>query len=173
MRFTPIPPCAVASLLACAWLAACGVLPSSRLSAADQVDVSEIRRQTFCGASADTAAVTLIADAAALRDWQQARGVDLIGNAPLPAGPFAVVDHGSRATGGYGVLVSRRAVQRGRRLIITASFLSPKPDELRGYALTSPCVLVKLPAGGYDSVEIVDPAGLRRAVTAPATQKTP
>lgn len=173
MRFTPISPFAVASLLGCAWLAACGVLPSPRLSAADQVDVSEIRRQSFCGASADTAAVTLIADAEALRAWQQARGVDLIGGAPLPAGPFAVVDHGSRTTGGYGVLVSRRAVQRSRMLVITASFLSPKPDEMRGYALTSPCVLVKLPIGNYDSVEIVDPAGLRRAVTAAAAPPTP
>ena len=173
MRFTPIPPVVLASLLGCVWLAACGVLPSSRRSAAEQVDVSEIRRQSNCAASADTAAVTLIADAAALRDWQQARGVDLIGNAPLPAGPFAVVDHGSRATGGYGVLVSRRAVLRGRMLTLTASFLSPKPDEMRAQALTSPCVLVKLPAGHYDSVEIVDPAGLRRAVTAAAAPPTP
>ena len=168
MRFIPIKPFAVASLLACAMVAACGAVPSSVLpsfEAADRVEVSEIRRQTFCGASNDAAAVELIADAAALRGWQQARGVNLIGDAPLPAGQFAVVDHGSRATGGYGLAVSRRAVLRGRRLVITASFLSPKADEMRGYALTSPCVLVKLPAGDYERVEIVDPAGLRRAVT--------
>jgi len=178
MRFIPIIPFAVASLLGCAWLAACSAVPASvlpsrtpRISIA--FEVSEIRRLLQCAAASDNAAVTLIADAAALRDWQQARGVDLIGNAPLPAGPFAVVDHGSRATGGYGIAVSRPAVQRGAVLSITASFLSPKSDETRGYALTSPCVLVKLPVGNYDRVEIVDPSGKRRAVSALPTPAPP
>lgn len=170
MRFIPITPYALAALLGSLWLAACSVVPgAARLpsrSVGTEIEVSEIRRLPFCAAAADTAAVTLIADAAALRDWQQARGIDLIGSAALPAGPFAVVDHGTRATGGYGLAVSRRATLREGVLRLTASFLSPKADELRAYALTSPCVLVKLPAGDYHGIEVVDPSGRRRAVTA-------
>lgn len=179
MRSSSISPLAVASLLGCAWLAACSAVPASVLSSSRTprisiaFEVSEIRRLLQCAAASDAVAVTVLTDAEALRAWQQGRGVDLIGNAPLPEGPFAVVDHGSRATGGYGIAVSRPALQRGAVLSITASFLSPKTDETRGYALTSPCVLVKLPVGNYDRVEIVDPAGRRRAISALATPAPP
>lgn len=171
MRFIPIPPFTVASLLGCAWLAACGVtVPVSRPSIriVSEAEVYEIRRASICNGSGSDAAVELLQDAAAVKAWQDARGIDLIGSKPLPAGPFAVVDHGTRTTGGYGLAVSRRGRLREGALKLTASFLSPKPDEIRPYALTSPCVLVKLPAGSYSSVEVVDPSGRRRAVTATA-----
>lgn len=178
MRVIPITPFAVAALLGCWWLAACGTVPGAALlpgalSAADEVEVSEIRRLPQCAAASDAVAVELIADADALRDWQQARGVDLIGAAALPAGPFAVIDHGNRTRDGNGLAVSRRAVQRGQTLKLTASFLSPKPDEPGSDAPSSPCVLVKLPAGRYDRIEVVDPAGRRRAVTATVTAAPP
>lgn len=150
--------------------AACGSLSLPGMprlpSGGDDVDVSEIRRLGYCAAAGEAAAVTLLADEAALDSWQQARGIDLIAAPPgglLPPGPFAVVEHGTRATAGYGLAVSRRAYQEGRELRLTASFLSPKAGAATGYALSSPCVLVKLPPGNYDRVSVVDPAGGRRA----------
>jgi len=173
MRVIPITPFAVASLLGCWWLAACGAVPGSAAlpgpgAAANEVEVSEIRWLQQCGAAADAIAVQLLPDADALRLWQQARGIDLIGDAALPAGPFAVVDHGNRTRSSDGLAISRRAVQRGSVLKLTASFLSPKTDEPASDVPSSPCVLVKLPPGRYDRVEVVDPAGRRRAVTATA-----
>lgn len=132
----------------------------------DDVEVSEIRRVASCAGQGDAAAITLLADEAAVRGWQSARGIDLIAAAPgsaLPPGPFAVVEHGVRNTGGYGLLVSRHAYQDGRNLRLTASFLSPRTGEVRSEALSNPCVLVKLPAGNYDRVSLVDPSGKRRA----------
>lgn len=132
----------------------------------EPVEVDEIRRLAQCGAVGDATAVTLLDDEAALRDWQAARGVDLIGAAPgglLPPGPFAVVDHGSRATGGYGLAISRRAERDGRRLLLTASFFSPGAGDAPLPVASSPCVLVRLPPGLYDTVSVVDPAGKRRA----------
>ncbi len=159
-------------------LTACGSLPQSVPAlvipgSGSDVEVAEIRRLAFCASASNDAAVTLLADSTAVRDWQTARGVDLIAVGPLPAGPFAVVEHGARTTGGYSVAVTRRAYLSGGVLKLTASFLAPKPDALRGYALTSPCVLVKLPPGDYARVEVRDPSGTRRAISPLPAAPTP
>ncbi|MDP3295799.1 MAG: hypothetical protein Q8M37_13830 [Nevskia sp.] len=159
--------------------AGCGSLSIPGLSRLpggdDDVEVSEIRRFGNCVTNGEAAAVTLLANEAALQAWQTARGIDLIAAASgglLPPGPFAVVEHGSRATGGYGLLISRRAYQDGHNLRLTASFLSPPrigpgadsgAGEVRRNIATSPCVLVQLPPGNYDRVSVVDPSGKRRA----------
>lgn len=155
--------------VAAVWMAGCASLSIPGLDRVpggdDNVEVSEIRRLVSCGGSGDAAVVTLLADEPALSRWQTARGINLIAapGAALPAGPFAVVEHGARTTGGYGLLISRRAYQQGHELRLTTSFLSPKTGEVRSDGPTSPCVLVKLPAGNYDRVSVVDPSGKRRA----------
>ncbi|WP_293387609.1 protease complex subunit PrcB family protein [Nevskia sp.] len=170
------PLAAVAAVL----MAGCASLPIPGLDrlpgADDNVEVSEIRRLVSCGGSGDAAVVTLLADEAALSSWQSARGIDLIAAAPggaLPSGPFAVVEHGARATGGYGLLISRRAYQQGHDLRLTTSFLSPKTGEVRSDGPTSPCVLVKLPLGNYDRVSVIDPSGKRRARYLPPVPGAP
>lgn len=169
MRFIPIPPFAVASLLGCAWLAACSGVPGTARvpfdAAGDEVEVREIRQLSACAATGTDAAVHLLADEQALRDWQQARGIDLIGPGALPPGPFAVVDHGARLTAGYGLAVSRRARAGDATLTMVASFLSPKADDTRSDTPTSPCVLVALPAGAYRRIVVIEPSGRRRAMT--------
>ncbi|WP_295685367.1 protease complex subunit PrcB family protein [uncultured Nevskia sp.] len=167
------PLAAVAAVL----MAGCASLSIPGLPGGDDnVEVSEIRRLISCGGSGDAAAVTLLADEAALSSWQTARGVDLIAAAPggaLPPGPFAVVEHGARATGGYGLLISRRASQQGHELRLTTSFLSPKTGEVRSDGPTSPCVLVKLPLGNYSRVSVVNPSGKRRAQYLPPVPGAP
>ena len=64
-------------------------------------------------------------------------------------------------------------MQEGRSLRITASFLSPKPGDAAGYALSSPCVLVKLPPGNYDQLGLVDPSGTVRARYLPPLKPVP
>ncbi|MDH4459250.1 MAG: protease complex subunit PrcB family protein [Nevskia sp.] len=169
MRFIPIPPFKVASLLGCAWLAACSGVPGTARvpfdAAGDEVEVREIRQLSACAAAGTDAAVHLLADEQALRDWQQARGIDLIGPGALPPGPFAVVDHGARPTAGYGLAVSRRAKVGYATLTLVASFLGPKTDNTSSGAPTSPCVLVALPAGAYRRIVVIDPSGRRRAMS--------
>ena len=110
-----------AAALAAGLLAACGVTPVQDLVASrDATEVREIRRLPDCGKAGGPAAVEPLADEAALRAWQDGRGIDLIGNAVLPPGPYAVVDHGARDGSGYGLAVSRRAVQLGQTLRLTA-----------------------------------------------------
>lgn len=155
-----------AAALGTAVLAACGVTPVPDLIAGqDAILVREIRRLPDCRTAGADAAVTQLPDEAALRDWQTARGIDLIGSTALPPGPFAVVEHGARDSGGHALAVSRRAVQVGRTLRITASFLAPKAGAAPVAGPASPCVIVQLPGAGFERIELLDSLGKLRALS--------
>ncbi len=144
-------------------LAACATQDGYVIGSNGTVEVSEIRRASVCNSTSGAAAVTLLGDRDALKTWQQTHHVDLIGDAPLPSGPYALVEHGARSTGGYAVVVSRKAWVSEGVLYLNASFLAPIGDTLRAEMLTSPCALIALPAGNYAVVELRDPQGRRRA----------
>ena len=137
------------------------------------VEVSELRHATVCNSASGAAAVTVLPTIEALRDWQQARGIDLIDDAPLPSGPYALVEHGARNTGGYAVVVNRSALLADGILTLRASFLAPIGNELRAAVLTSPCALIRIPPGNYDLVQLVDPRGRRRAISSEPPRPTP
>lgn len=137
------------------------------------VEVRELRAWPVCNSASGLAAITAFGDAEALRGWQAARGIDLIGAAPLPSGPFAVVEHGARNTGGYALAIARYAGVADGVLSLRASFISPPGGALHSEQLTSPCALVQLPPGNYHTLELVDGSGRRRAFTAAATPPPP
>lgn len=155
-----------AAALGIAVVSGCGVTPVPDLIAGqDAILVREIRRLPDCGTAGAEAAVTQLPDEAALRGWQAARGVDLIGSALLPQGPYALVEHGARDGGGHGLAVSRRAVRVGRTLRITASFLAPKAGAAPAGAPARPCVLVQLPGTDFERIELLDSLGKLRALS--------
>lgn len=141
---------------------------SDWFSRENAVDVSELRRALVCNSESSSAQVTLLPDLAAARAFESARGITLLGDEPLPPGPYALVEHGSRNSGGYGVAVSRTAGRRGDVLILKATFIAPAPNRMVAQMLTSPCVLVGLPAAQYGAVELIDQSGKLRASTEPS-----
>ena len=155
--------CRGAALLSLLVLTGCVTQDGYALGGSNTIEVREVRRASVCNSSSGSAAVTILTDVEALKAWQQLHHVDLIGDAPLPTGPFALVEHGARNTGGYAVLVGRKATVADGVLYLSASFLAPIGDTLRPEMLTSPCALIALPAGNYAVVELRDPQGRRRA----------
>ena len=135
---------------------------SDWFSRENAVEVSELARSAQCNTASESAAIQRFADAASLMAWQQQRGVALV-TGSLPQGPFALVEMGQRATGGYGLAISRLAGRRGDTLILKATFIAPPADAMSTEALTSPCVLVSLPADAGGSLELLDQAGNVRA----------
>ncbi len=127
------------------------------------VAVEEVRRAQVCNSPTDQAAVTLFPDLAAAHAWEASRGVALIGDAPLPDGPYALVEMGTRNTGGYGVAVSRTAGRNGDVLILKATFIAPAADRMVTEMISSPCVLVSLPQAHYAEIQLIDQDGRRRA----------
>lgn len=124
-----------------------------------QIDVREVGRSMYCNTPGEAAQAVLLSGPEAVMDWQATRGVVLAGPESLAKATYAVVENGMRPTGGYSLAVSRSALLRGEKAVLQATFFSPAPGSLRTQALSSPCVLVQLPAGRYATVEVRDPAG--------------
>lgn len=164
------------ALLAGAALAAgCGM--GRMLGGGIDIDVREVGRSLYCNTAGDAARVTLLPDPQAVLDWQAARNVVLAPAEALAQVPYALVEMGARPTGGYGVAVARAARLSGETVVLSATFLSPPAGSIRTQALSSPCVLVALPRGRYEEVEVHDETGEVRArggrALAPAPEPVP
>lgn len=151
-------------------LAGCSLTGLSRPA---PIEVREVARSMYCNTPGDAARALLLKGAQAVVDWQVTRGVVLAGPESLAQATYVVVEHGARNTGGYSLAVARAAGLRGEEVVLHATFFVPRPDAMTTQALTSPCVLVQLPAGRYASVEVQDADGTVRAsggfTEAPAT----
>jgi hypothetical protein len=140
------------------------------------IQVREVARSLYCNSAGDEAQARLLPDAQAVLDWQAARGITLAGGESLAQAPYALVEMGQRPTGGYSLAVASAALLRGELVVLQATFFAPPAGSLRTQALTAPCVLVQLPAGRYQHVEVHDPAGAVRAsggLSAPAMPAAP
>ena len=159
------------------WLAACATTSHSDLPSGP-VDVVEVHRSNQCGTAGAAPQATLFLDVAELQTWQSAHNVDFFGGrlAAVTSGAYALIENGPRNTGGYGVLVSRRANLKDGVLTLTATFLSPPPGQMTTQMITSPCVLVALPPIAVRELVLADPTGMERAhwrATLPASASAP
>ncbi len=172
MRFAGGLPRWVAATL---WLplAGCSMLGGVIPQDGDPAHVLEIRRLAVCNSDGPQTRLTLLSDREAVRAWQHAHNVDLVGIDPLPtAGPYVLVEMGVRMSAGFGVAVSREASVSGGTMRINASLITPDPGQPAAEMVTSPCALIALPPGSYRAAELRDPAGrvLARADAAPPVQ---
>ena len=135
-------------------LAGCAVLARGT-----PIEVREAARSPYCNTPTAAVQVALLAGAAAVHDWQAARGITLADADALPPAPYAVVEMGLRSTGGYGLAIAPQAALRDGTVVLQAAFSSPAPGSLRTQALSSPCALVQLPAGSYAAAEVRDASG--------------
>jgi hypothetical protein len=157
-----------AGLVVCA-LGGCSTM--SQWFGGDALQVSEVRRLSVCNSDGPQPRVSLLADREAVRAWQHSHNVDLIGVDPLPAaGAYVLVERGVRLTAGYGIAVSRQASVSGGVVQLSATLFAPDPGQMTAQMVTSPCVLVALPAGSYRGVQLRDPAGTVLADTATPVQ---
>lgn len=153
----------IATVLLALALSGCGFQPAKVFSSYAQIEVREVARSQYCNTPGEETRVVLLAGAQAVLDWQAARAVTLAGPETLTQTSYALIETGTRPTGGYSLAVARSAVLRGPLVILNATFFSPAAGAMRTQAITSPCVLVQLPAGRYTSVEVQDPSGTTRA----------
>ncbi len=130
-----------------------------RFSGESPVEVRELARSIQCGTQSEKSSASVFADAAELRQWQDQRGIKLIDSDAVPAGPYAVIEMGQRPTGGYGIAISRKAGIRRDLVVLKGTFISPAAESGAAQVITSPCVLVGLPAGFNRGVVVLNQAG--------------
>jgi hypothetical protein len=127
------------------------------------VKVQEVGRAQVCAAQNGNASVQRFASADAVLAWQNSSGVTLIGEQAMLPGEYALVEMGQRGTGGYGFVIAPEAEIESDVVRLRATFFEPTADTIATQALTSPCVLVRLPQGSWRGVEVYDQNGKRRA----------
>lgn len=128
------------------------------------LQVSEVGRSQQCGAEDETTRVRYFPDAAALQAWELQRNISLsAGASASPKGAFALVELGRQSTAGYGVVISRLAGRRADVLTLKGTFIAPASGSMQAAVMTSPCVLISLPARYYSAIELVDQNGTLRA----------
>lgn len=136
---------------------------SNWFSKENEVLVAEAANDSQCAAPNEQTTIQLLASAQAVADWQAARGIKLEGTGDLPAARYVAVDLGQRATGGYGLAVSRQAGLKDGVLVLKATTFAPAADAANAQVITSPCSLVRLPAIEFSSMRLVDQTGKVRA----------
>lgn len=127
------------------------------------VEVEEYGRSQQCESADMVPQVTYLPTRDAVAAWQSQRTVDLRMKGELPPSAYAVVEMGQHGTSGYGIAVSRAATLRKGWLTLRATFVTPGSEAIVADALSSPCVLVSLPAGDWLGVMVLDQAGTLRA----------
>lgn len=82
-----------------------------------------------------------------------------------------VVDMGPRPTAGYGVALRRSNGRiQGSILRVPIRWREPPASGVVAQVRTHPCLLIRIPKGGYNRVEVIDQAGRprgKRAIQAP------
>ncbi|MFU8818621.1 MAG: protease complex subunit PrcB family protein [Desulfurivibrio sp.] len=144
-------------------LAACSTTPGGALP----TEVLFTGQQ--CKTSTPDPSVTLIEQQAQL-DRFYAR-LESLGMAPLRAPQLdfvhqraVLIEMGVRSTGGYGLaLAAEPAFLRDGKLELHVDWREPSPGLILTQALTSPCLLLKVPAGNYRQVTVLDRQGQVRA----------
>jgi hypothetical protein len=121
--------------------------------------VQEVARGGYCNTPGEAPRARLLYGAKAVADWQALRSASLGAETLAPAATYALVEHGMRPTGGYGLEVAPAATLRGEVVVLQATLSGPPPGAMTTQALSSPCVLVRLPEGRYTGVEVQDSAG--------------
>ncbi len=99
--------------------------------------------------------------------YQALRGNRLNGGAPpeidFTQSAMVLLRMGAQDTGGYSLALAReRLVEQEGTVRMTVVWETPPADAFVSQARTSPCLMVRMPRGGYDAVRVVDQTGHER-----------
>lgn len=126
--------------------------------------VRESGHSLHCGSTDKQMSVRLFANKNEVKQWEQSRKLSLL-KSTGGAYAYALVEMGEQPSGGYGVLVSRKAAMEGDLLTLKATLIQPEPDQTVPLEPTSPCALIVLPQGEYTQVAVRDQNGKLIATT--------
>jgi hypothetical protein len=146
-------------LLACLGLAGCSGLP---LLGGNPSGVEVVGDSTYCGTPSQNSEVHYFSGPEAFGSWIDYRNISNF-NRNMAQGGLLIVEMGQRPTGGYDITLNGEdSGVQDDTLRIVIDWYAPRLDAAVSQALTSQCIALKLPAGAYHEVEIVDQLGNSR-----------
>ncbi len=132
----------------------------SACATAAPVPVTKVYQNSVCEASAGIRVLTLTE----LRELQAQAPRTHLGTtsapfAPAPDQRLLLLSLGQKPSGGYGIALTAESAEiREATLVLPVVIQQPAPGTLQTAQVTSPCLVVALPAGGYRLVR--DPKGI-------------
>lgn len=112
-----------------------------------------------CGGTSPAPAARWIQDREAL----EGLSLDAVPAVDLERQRLLLLEMGQQRSGGYRLRLADPGVEVGDGTArLRVEWLMPEPGMMTAQVITSPCLLVALPRGGYRRVEVVDQAGRSR-----------
>ena len=124
----------------------------------------------LCNGTSSTTSATLIGNQEQLAAaYEQLQSSSLGARHPVPVLDFSketvlFMQMGQQRTGGYQLAFdSRKPIQVYKDFVqITVTWLEPEKDAITTQMITTPCVLVRFPAGEYPTIRVLDQNGKQR-----------
>jgi hypothetical protein len=162
-------------LLLCCGLWACIPSPAIHSAEGQRIPVRILYQDALCGRSRPTLSVTLVADSDQLKQIFIESKRRMLGQSPpTPAVDFdaehvVTIQMGQKPTGGYGIeLAEPHATLNDGEALIRLRWIEPAPGAIVTQILTSPCLIIALPKGAYEIIEITDENGnVREKISVP------
>jgi hypothetical protein len=143
------------------------VNPKAATGGGRDLPIRVIRSSLVCEGSAKGARVTWITDGATFR-----RVLNADRPLGMPGGPTAAptvnfrtegvlrIEMGMRPTTGYGFEPRAvRAVVAAGTVTVHVTTVAPRPGGIVSQMITSPCILLQMPRGGYKRIRVQDQHG--------------
>ena len=140
-------------------------------AAGGDVAVEAVHGRALCtGASISPTAVWIDSRQMLIAHWQRmlshriGEGKPSIPQIEWDTHGLVLIHMGQKSTGGYGLeLLRRRALLKGGTAYVRINWKQPPAKAIVTMMITSPCLLVKIQRGDYNSVAIIDQSGRQRA----------
>jgi hypothetical protein len=164
----PIP--WIAALCAAALINGCQITHDGQ-SAESVMAVKAIYSDAICSlGSAGPEAVWLETNQALEAQWKRLHSHRLGGSIPpaplleMDAFGFLLIRMGQKPTGGYGLELAQTEARVGADIAtVHVKWIRPSARAMVAQVITSPCLLLQIKRGAYQTIKIVDQSGRQRA----------
>lgn len=124
----------------------------------------------LCNTPGKSVSARLVKDQASLEAfYEQLQSNTLGARHPVPKMDYSketilIVEMGQQSTGGYQLSFDSRQpiMVHADHIAATVTWIEPEAGAITTQMLTSPCVLIRLPAGDYPALKIYDQSGKLR-----------
>jgi hypothetical protein len=160
----------IAAMCAAALINGCQITHDSQ-SAESFMAVKAIYSDAICPSRATAPEGVWIETNQALESqWQRLHSHRLGGSIPpaplleMDSFGFLLIRMGQKSTGGYGLeLAQTEARVDANSATVHVKWIRPSARAMVAQVITSPCLLLKIKRGPYQTIKIVDQSGLQRA----------
>ena len=150
-------------LIAAAFAATLTACSTLHLGAGGPPGLKIVGKSVYCGTPSQSSEVHYFADPDSYQNWIDYRNIDDLNAKAARERGVVIVEMGQRPTGGYTLKLDRKKTKiDGNSLNLVMNWHAPRLDAAVSQAMTTQCVAVRPPTGGYSRIHVLDQIGNTR-----------